>query len=306
MTSPWPPISYDKWHATCDTLHAHTQVLGKLSVELAPREPELHHGALRLTARGWETAPLPARDGSGSLVVALDLHSHHAVVEHSNGHEERVPLIPDRPVADVTREVLAAVKRLGGRVRINPVPQEVPWGVPLDEDYEHARYDPDQVSDYFAAVTQAAIALAEFSAPFRGRSTPVNAWWGSFDLSVTLYSGAPADPPGDGFITRNSSDAEQIVVGWWPGDAHYPNAAFYAFAFPSPAGLAEATLSPAAARWDDSLGEFILDWHDVRSAENPRAASVEFAHSAFRQASLALDWSSDLLGSTEGSPPPVR
>jgi hypothetical protein len=203
-------------------------------------------------------------------------------------------------------EVLAAVTRLGGHVRINPVPQEVPWGVPLDEDYEHARYDPAQVGDYFAAVTQAALALAEFSAPYRGRSTPVNAWWGSFDLAVTLYSGAPAKPPGDGFITRNSSDAEQIVVGWWPGDAHHPNAAFYAFAFPPPAGFADATLSPAAARWDENLGEFILDWQDVRTAKNPRAAAVEFARSAFRHACLALEWSADLLGSTEGSPPPVR
>ena len=172
MISAWPAISYDQWGATCDTLHAHAQVLGKLAVELAPLEPELHHGALRVTARGWETAPLPARDGSGSLVVALDLHSHHAVVEHSDGHAERVPLTPDRPVADVTKEVLAAVTRLGGHVRINPVPQEVPWGVPLDEDYEHARYDPAQVGDYFAAVTQAALALAEFSAPYRGRCTP--------------------------------------------------------------------------------------------------------------------------------------
>jgi hypothetical protein len=291
---------------TCDTLHAHTQVLGKLAVELAPLQPELHHGALRLTPRGWETPPLPARDGSGSLVVALDLHSHHAVVEHSDGRAERVPLTPDRPVADVTKQVLAAVARLGGQVRINPVPQEVPWQVPLDEDYEHSRYDPAQVGDYFAAITQAALALGEFSAPYRGRSTPVNAWWGSFDLAVTLYSGAPADPPGDGFITRNSSDAEQLVVGWWPGDASHPSAAFYAYAFPPPARLADATLSPAAGGWDENMGEFILDWDDVRTAENPRAAAVEFAHSAFRQASLAGEWSRDLLGSTEGSPPPVR
>jgi Family of unknown function (DUF5996) len=155
MTSAWPAISYDQWGATCDTLHAHTQVLGKLAVELAPLAPELHHGALRVTARGWETAPLPARNGSGSLVVALDLHSHQAVVEHSDGHAERVPLTPDRPVADVTKEVLAAVTRLGGHVRINPVPQEVPWDVPPDEDYEHTRYDPAQVGDYFAAATQA-------------------------------------------------------------------------------------------------------------------------------------------------------
>ena len=85
MVSAWPAVSYGDWSATCDTLHAHTQVLGKLAVNLAPAEPELQHAALRLTARGWETAPLPAPDGSGALVAALDLHRHEAVVEHSAG-----------------------------------------------------------------------------------------------------------------------------------------------------------------------------------------------------------------------------
>jgi hypothetical protein len=247
MTEDWPAVSYERWGATCDTLHAHTQVLGKLAVELAPPEPELLHAALRLTARGWETGALRAPDGSGSLVVALDLRAHEAVVEHSRGSVQRVPLVPDRAVAEVTRDVLGAVARAGGTVRINPAPQEVPWSVPLDEDYEHARYDPGQVEEYFAAATQAALALAAFRAPYRGRSTAVNAWWGSFDLCVVMFSGAPADPPSHGFITRNASDAQQVVVGWWPGDAHH-RAAFYAYAFPAPPGFAGATLSPAAAR----------------------------------------------------------
>ena len=85
----WPAIRYSSWSATCDTLHAHTQVLGKLAVRLAPAEPQLQHTALRLTARGWETAPLPAPDGSGAVVVALDLHAHEAVVEHSDGRSRR-------------------------------------------------------------------------------------------------------------------------------------------------------------------------------------------------------------------------
>src|SRR6476646_4035955 len=116
MPDGWPPLSYERWSATCDTLHAHTQALGKLAVELAPPEPQLQHAALRLTARGWETLALPAPDGSGSIVVALDLRTHEAVVEHSAGRETRVPLTPNRPVAEVTREVLDAVGRLAGPV----------------------------------------------------------------------------------------------------------------------------------------------------------------------------------------------
>jgi hypothetical protein len=281
-------------------------VLGKLAVALAPPEPQLLHAALRLTARGWETAPLPAPDGSGSLVVVLDLRSHEAVVEHSGGQVRRVPLTPDRPVAEVTRGVLAAVAELTGPVKINLAPQEVPWRVRLDEDYEHTRYDADRVAEYFAAATQAALVLAAFRAPYRGRSSPVNAWWGSFDLAVALFSGLPADPPSDGFIMRNAADAQQIEVGWWPGDQRYGKAAFFAYAHPAPPGFGRASLSPAGARWDDALGEYILDWDDVRAAADPRAAALEFARSAFRHACQVCGWDAELAATVEGRPPSIK
>jgi uncharacterized protein DUF5996 len=293
-------MRYEAWSATCDTLHAHTQLLGKLAVALAPPEPQLVHAALRLTARGWDTRPLPL-DG-GAVVVRLDLHDHEAVVEHSDGRVARVPLTPDRPVADVTRDVLAAV---GGGVAIDPTPQEVHWSVPLDDDYEHATYDPSQVAAYFEAATEAALVLAEFRAPYRGRSTQVNAWWGSFDLAVSLFSGEPADPPSDDFIMRNSMDAQEVAVGWWPGDPRYDSAAYYAYAHPAPEGFAEAELPPAGARWAPELGLFALDWDDYRSAPDPHAAALEFARSAFRHACLVCDWDPRLLASTEGDPPPV-
>jgi Family of unknown function (DUF5996) len=306
MSVNWPPASYDRWSETCDTLHAHTQVLGKLAAALAPPQPQLLHAALRLTARGWETSPLPAPDGSGSLVVALDLRAHEAVVEHSAGQTRRVPLTPDRPVAEVTRGVLAAAAQLAGAVQISPVPQEVPWDVPLDEDYEHARYDAGRAAEYFAAATQAALVLAAFRAPYRGRSTQVNAWWGSFDLAVALFSGLPVDPPSDGFIMRNAADAQLIEIGWWPGDTRYPKAAFYAYAHPAPPAFGRASLSPASARWDEALGEYILDWDEVRAASDPRAAALEFARSAFRHACQVCGWDAELAATAEGRPPPIR
>src|SRR4051812_40891591 len=162
MPGKWPELHYEQWRETCDTLHAHTQVLGKLAVALAPSEPQLQHAALRLTARGWETRPLPAPDGSGAFVAVLDLHAHEAAIEHSDGNVRRVALTPDRPVGEVTRELLHAIGELVGAVEIDPTPQEVTWTVPLDEDDEHARYDPDQVSAYFATATLAALVLAEF------------------------------------------------------------------------------------------------------------------------------------------------
>lgn len=301
----WPAISYEPWKATCDTLHGHTQVLGKLAAGLAPPEPQLQHAALRLTARGWETLALPAPDGSGAVVVALDLHAHEAIVEHSDGRRRNVALAPGRPVGQVTREVLAALTEMVGPVPFDPRPQETPWSVPLDEDNEHITYNPDQVSAYFAAATQVAAVLAELRAPYRGRATPVNAWWGSFDLAVSLFSGRPVDPGSPEFIRRNAMDAQEVSVGWWPGDHRYPKAAFYAYAHPAPPGYDSATLEPSAARWEPTLGEYMLDWDDIVAAEDPYGVALAFVRSAVGHSCTACDWDPALSASLEGRPPPI-
>jgi hypothetical protein len=301
----WPSLHYEEWQPTCDTLHAHTQVLGKLAAVLAPPEPQLQHAALRLTARGWETLALPAPDGSGAFGACLDLHSHEVVVEHSSGDVRRVPLTLNRAVGEVTRDVIEAVRQVAGDVEFDPAPQEVPWSVPLDQDDEHATYDVDQVATYFGMVTRVALVLAAFRAPYRGRSTPVNAWWGSFDLAVNLFSGLPAEPPSDDFIMRNAMDSQEVAVGWWPGDSRYGRAAFYAYAHPAPEGFSGGALEPEAARWDESLGEFVLDWEDVAAAPDPHAYALEFARSAFSHACLVCEWDPELSATAGGTPPPV-
>ena len=300
-----PLGAYETWKDTCDTLHAHTQVLGKLCVALAPPEPQLQHAALMLTARGWETRPLPAPDGSGALVAGLDLHAHEAFVEHSAGGAERVALTPNRPVGEVTRDLVASARRLAGEFDINPTPQEVDWTVPLDEDTEHVSYDPDAIARFFDAATRAALVLAEFRAPYRGRSTPVNAWWGSFDLAVNLFAGEPAEPPSDDFIMRNSMDAKDVTVGWWPGDARIPKPAFYSYAHPAQEGFAEGRLEPEAAYWYPDMGLFLLDWADVIASDDPHQTGLTFARSSFRHACAVCGWDPSLASSAEGSPPPV-
>jgi hypothetical protein len=301
----WPALPFDDWRATCDTLHAHTQVLGKLCVALAPPEPQLQHSALRLTARGWETRPLAAPDASGAFAAALDLHAHEALVEHSDGRSERVPLTPNRAVGEVTRELLDAVGRIAGEVRIDPTPQEVSWTAPLDEDTERATYDPAKVPAYLDAASRAQLVLGEYRAPYRGRSTPVHAWWGSFDLAVSLFSGDPADPPSDDFVVRNSMDAQEVVVGWWPGYERYESAAFYSYAHPAPEGFADGRLTPDAARWEPGMGLFVLDWDDVVASDDPHATALAFARSSFRHACEVCGWDPSLAASAEGKPPPV-
>lgn len=306
MNYGWSPISYEEWRETCDTLHAHTQFLGKLAVALAPPEPQLQHAALRLTARGWETLPLPAPDGSGVFVAALDLRTHHLVVEHSEGTGAQIALAPNRPVGEVVREGLTAIGELAGPVSIDPTPQEVPWTVPLDQDEEHRAYDPDQVKTHFEMATAASMALTRFRAPFRGRSTPVNAWWGSFDLAVNLFSGRSAEPPSDDFIMRNAMDAQEVAVGWWPGDGRYEKPAFYGYAYPPEEGFAGGDLSPAPGRWSDELGEFLLDHEEAAATGDPEQAVVDFCGAIFSHACEVCEWSPDLAASAAGDPPPIR
>jgi hypothetical protein len=122
---------------------------------------------------------------------------------------------------------------------------------------------------------------------------------------VSLFSGRPVEPASGEFIMRNAGDAQQIEVGWWPGDPRYPRAAFFAYAYPAPAGFAAATLSPAAARWDAGLGEYVLDWDDARASADPRRAALEFARSSVRHACAVCGWDPALAASAQGVPAPI-
>ncbi len=166
-------------------------------------------------------------------------------------------------------------------------------------------YDPSRVAAYFAAATQAALVLAALRAPYRGRSTPVNAWWGSFDLAVGLFSGEQVSPPSQDFIVRNSGDAQQIEVGWWPGDHRYPGAAFYAYAYPPPEGFAggaltgERALGRDARRVHPRLGR-------CPGRPTPTRPRSSFARSAVEHGCRVCGWNPGLAASMEGDPPPVR
>ena len=133
----------------------------------------------------------------------------------------------------------------------------------------------------------------------------MNAWWGSFDLAVNLFSGLPADPPSRDFIMRNGMDAQEIAVGWWPGDDRYDRPAFYAYAYPAPDGFAGAALGVPQARWEAALGEYVLDYDDVRNSADPHGMALAFARSAMRHACTVCEWDPTLLASAEGTPPPV-
>jgi hypothetical protein len=236
----------------------------------------------------------------------LDLHTHHVVIEHSDGRSQRVPLTPNRPVGQVTRDVIDAVRLLVGPVVLDLTPQETPWKTPLDEDDEHATYDVARVRDYLVAATQAGLVLAALRAPYRGRATPVNAWWGTFDLATSLFSGQQVKPPSGGFIARNSANAQQIEIGWWPGDNRYPRPAFFGFAYPAVNGAEAAEGLPASSHWDSELSEYILDWDDARAQVDPMSAALEFGRAVIGHSCAVCEWPSALAASADGSHSPLE
>jgi hypothetical protein len=225
------------------------------------------------------------------MSVLLDLRTHEAIVEHSDGRERRIMLAPDRSVGEATRAIVAAVSDLGGApVEIDPTPAEVPWSVPLDEDEDHRRYDPTGVASYFAAATHAALVLHALRARHDARATFVNAWWGSFDVAVSLFSPLP------------SGELAEFAAGWWPGDTKYPVPAFYAYGQPTPEGFSGPALYVPRAEWHAELGEYVLDWDDVAAAADPAAAALDFIVSAFRVIADANGASAPPLG-TRTRPP---
>lgn len=287
----WPALPYDDWRATRDTLHMYTQVLGKLRLALSPFEPEWANVALYVTARGLTTSPLPT--GARALDAELDLVDHVLVLRTSDGRVERRPL--GGAVADFHRDVMDALRRMEIDVRISPVPSEVAHPIPFPEDRAHATYEPDKVSRFQRVLSAVDLVLKEHRAGFSGRTTPVHFFWGTFDLALTRYSGRPSTPvAGAGFIMRFSEDAEEICAGWWPGDESHPEAAFYAYAYPAPAGIGQIPIEPRDAAWSESAGLFLLPYEAVRSTADPRRAILDFLRSTYTGASRLAGWSDDL------------
>jgi hypothetical protein len=257
----------------------YAQIAGKVKLALAPAEPEWAHAAFYVTVRGLGSGPLPY--GERTLGLDFDFISHEFRVLSSDGAIRSIPLGPGS-VATFYLEVMAALRSLDAEVRISTMPQEVPTPIPFDADYVHASYDPRQAQRFWQTLARIDSVFKRHRAPFRGCHTPVHFFWGSFDLAYERFSGrAAAPPPHADAIARASMDAEGIAAGFWPGDARFPEPAFYCYAYPKPAGLEAAAIEPAAAFWSADLGEFLLRYEDVRTAAAPREEIARFLASTY-------------------------
>src|SRR5438477_8280190 len=270
-----------------------TKILSKIRSTRTPCINHSWHVTLYLTARGLTTSPIP--HPAGIFEIRFDFIDHKLRILKSDGAVQVIELRP-KSVAAFYREVVAALSELKIDTTINTTPNEVEPAIPFDEDDKHRSYDPEYANRFWRVLLQSARVFQEFRSRFCGKCSPVHFFWGSFDLAVTRFSGRPAPPHPGGIphlpdaVTREAYSQEVSSLGFWPGIDQIPTALFYSYAYPSPEGFAEAKVKPAAASFHPQLREFVLPYENVRNAESPDQAILEFAQSTYDAASTLAKW----------------
>lgn len=285
---PWPDLPYAAWRDTCQTLHLWTQVVGKVRLALTPAVNHWWHVPLYVSARGLTTSAIPYE--RGLFEVTFDFVEHNLYIATSEGTRKVLPLIP-RSVAAFYREFMASLRQLGIHVTINTLPSEIPNAIPCDEDETHDAYDPTYARRFWQVLVRTEQVLRAHRGQFIGKSSPIHFFWGSFDLTLTFFSGRTApERPGADRVTREAYSHEEISCGFWPGSEGAPQAAFYAYSAPAPADLADAQVQPAAAHYDPKLGEFLLPYDAVRTATDPDGDLRAFFASTYAASATLAHW----------------
>lgn len=288
----WPPLPLSEWADTRATLHMWTQVVGKVRLALAPKMNHWWQVPLYVTCRGLTTSPMP----SGKMLCQIDFDfiDHQLKIETSAGESRALDLKPC-PCAEFYDEVMDALHTLGVRPRIWPVPVEIPDPIPFKQDQTHFAYDPDAANRHSRILQQTFRVLSQFRARFTGKSSPVHFFWGSFDLTVSRFSGRraprhPNVPVMPDQITVPAYSHEVCSVGFWPGGYGFEDPAFYSYVYPSPAGYAEARVEPEGAFFLPALGEYVLPYEIVRTAADTDATLLAFAQSTYEAAANLAGW----------------
>lgn len=290
----WPALSYTSFEPTRYLLHMMLQAIGKLKLT-EPFQAQWAEVALWLNARGLTSGPIFYADGF--YEVRVDFISHEVQWFTSSGASGQLPLGPTS-VAAFVDTFLDRLRHAGIDASITLMPQEVPKPIPFDEDVEQRPYDRDLVNTWWHILLSAQRVLQVFQGRFTGKTQPIGLMWGTMDIRAAVYNGKPASPgTNTGYIRRNAMNAELIEMGWWSGSASYPKPAFYSFTYPQPPEIENAKVSPNAARWDASMGEFLLDYDNLRQSANPDRDLLTFCESTYDAGATAAGWDSSLVGS---------
>ncbi|MDC0833881.1 DUF5996 family protein [Geitlerinema sp. CS-897] len=293
-------MTLEDWQDTCTTLHLWTQIVGKIRLVQTPWINHSWHVPLYLTTRGLTTSNIPY--GNRVFQIEFDFLEHHLWIATAEGQIETVDLRP-RSVADFYQAIMQALKDLGINIRIDTLPNEIPDPIAFEEDDIHASYDGEAAQRFWRVLLQSDRVFKEFRSHFCGKVSPVHFFWGSFDLAVTRFSGRPAPEHPGGVpnlpddVAKEAYNQEVSSAGFWPGAGlGYP--AFYSYAYPTPEGFKDAPVQPEAAFFHESLGEFVLPYEVVRTADDPDRVLLSFLQSTYDAAADLARWDKAALRQT--------
>ena len=295
-TRSWPAPPED-WEPTRATFHLWTQVIGKVRMTLAPLTSHWWNVPLYVTGRGLTTSLVPHPSGGG-FEIELDLVDHELVVSTTAGQVRRRHLEAE-PVADFYRAVMELLDELGLHTEIWTMPVEISDAVPFEQDTVHASYDRDAVHRFWLALTESQRVFELFRSRFLGKTSPVHLFWGALDLAATRFSGRVAPPhPGGApncgpHVMQEAYSREVSSCGYFPGE--HGRGVYYAYAYPEPPGFTTSPVLPPEARYDEQLGEFLLDYDVVRAAPDPAALLLAFLQSTYEAAAECARWDRRLL-----------
>jgi hypothetical protein len=296
-TGAWPPLPYEAWEPTKQTLHRFAQIVGKVRMALVPFRNHWWHVTLYVSAHGLTTGPMPYGDLTAE--VELDFVDHRVHVRTSQGRRASFALRDRLPCARFYTDLFGALREVGVDVEIDPRPFDLGDSPAFPDDTLHDSYDARAVERFWRILTVTDHVLAAFASRFNGKASPTHLFWHSFDLAHARYSGRRAPPiEGADRVTAEAYSHEVIAFGWWPGDERTtPFPAYYSYTSPEPAGLRTAPLALAGAGWQDSgSGSLaVVPYDAVRGAGDPRGALLAFYESAYRAGAEAAGWDRDDL-----------
>jgi hypothetical protein len=293
------------WQETRATLHMWTQIVGKTRLALAPFQNHWWHVPLYLSSRGLTTSAIPWREHT--LEFELDLGRHALEVRSSLGQTAAIPLA-SRPVAHFYRDYLAVLESFNVHARFLQRPVEVRESIYFEQDFKHRTYDPEWANALWRVLQRTRNIFEQFRGEFIGKASPVQFFWGSFDLAATRFSGrlAPRHPGGApniaNYVMEEAYSHEVSSAGFWPGDESFPEAMLYSYAYPEPQGFADAAIAPNEARYDENLHEFSLPYEQIRLAESPEEKILEFLRSTYSAAATLAGWDRSALERAPISP----
>ena len=295
----WPALPQAAWSDTCATLQLWMQIVGKIRLELTPAINHSWNVTLYPTVRGLTTAPMP--HGTRMLQIDFDFIDHALLLQTSDGNRRTILLKP-MTVAAFYQQVMAALNELHTPARIWPMPVEIAQPIPFEQDHTHKAYDPEYAHRFWHILLQTTRVFAVFRARFTGKVSPIHLFWGALDLACTRFSGRPAPehPSMAGLpdrVTRDAYSHEVSSCGFWPG-APGIEPLFYSYAYPEPSGYAQTSIAPAQARFDTTLGEFVLPYEDMRQSADPDSTLLQFLQSTYEAAANSAHWDRAALETT--------